>query len=57
MYQARYKKLGHDFVEFATSGYVVPQVATQQQIHDQVDSGSVLKCKVHIHDKLWLYQL
>jgi len=38
-------------VEFATARDVVPQVATQQQVHHQVQIHLVLERVVHVHDE------
>jgi len=57
MQQTRNQKLGDLFIKLASACDVIPKVAAQKQVHNQVNRAPVLKRKVHIDNKVRLNQL
>ena len=55
MDKARDKKLSDLLGELSLPCDVIPQVTTQEKVHDEVEIHFVLKCVVTVHDKVALY--
>ena len=52
MDQTSDEKAGNLLAELSSSGNMVPQVTSEQDVHDQIQVHFVLKCKMHIDNKL-----